>query len=252
MQKKESEVKGGKEAHGHNWVHFLVVLIIATVILLIFINGFSLGIGSAVSGGGSKKPDLVPYSPDMQYMYNLRLTDSKVLADFQVDASVVNVGYQRAKESVLKMGMETDGSTEGIRTAAFVVDVTGTWKNPQTRYYSISTLGTSIVIKVDPLKSNEAEHFGHYLQFLNVPVELPSPVIGTSSETRITFYSRADAYSEVSESDETNNYKSLSYIVHCLYDEKSPPPRPFCCVKRVDPLSTRYADVRYCEDFGIY
>lgn len=78
MQKKEAKAEESKESHRHNWAHIAVLIFIATVILLMFTNGFSLGAGSAVRGSGSKKPDLIATSVDLQNI-DKRLVKRKLL-----------------------------------------------------------------------------------------------------------------------------------------------------------------------------
>lgn len=248
MQKKEGKTKAIQKSQSPNWTLVLGVLIIAIVFLVLISNNFSSVSGSAVRGSGSKKPDLIPTKADMTGVTYEWGDNSTLLANMQVDAGVANIGSTRAKESILEVGMQGDYSLGGISTAAFVMYSIGTFQSATTSYYNIMSGSATIGIKVNPLQAGTGEFY--YVNFLNLPIRLP-PSNETAAETKFTFYSTADASSAISESNENNNYISRSYIVHCAYDTPSSP-NPFCCIKRVDPLSTRYANVRYCEDFGIY
>src|SRR3989338_899121 len=248
MSKKQDKTKGNQKSQRPNWTLVLVVSIIAVVFLVLISNNFSSSTGSVVRGGSQKKPDLIPNKADMTGVTYEWGENSVLLANIQVDAGVANIGSTRAKESVLEAGMQSDYSLEGISTAAFVIYSIGTFQSATTSYYHISSGSATIGIKVNPLQAGTGEYY--YVNFLNLPIRLPPPD-GTSAETKFNFQGIADASSVISESNENNNNINRSYIVHCAYD---PPgsPNPFCCIKRVDPLSTRYAGVRYCEDFGIY
>ena len=244
MQKKEDKIKGNKESHRYNWTPLIIIIITSAVILVIFTNDFSSSTGSAVRGG-SKKPDLVPYGSDMQIVSYTGYggNGTKLLANIQVGTGVGNIGTARAKESVLVAGMQGD-SVEGVTTTTFIVDITGTYRSAQTKFYSITNwYQSSIEIGVNALQPGTGE--GFTLLFMNVPIGLPS-LNGTPVETNFTLYNIVDASSVISESNENNNNLNRSYIVHCVRD-----PNLFCCVKRVDPLSTRYIYIRYCEDYGI-
>lgn len=242
MQKKEDN---RKESKAHNWTLVIVVLIISAVFLVIS-NDFSSLTGSAVRGGGSKKSDLVPYGSDIQNVYYERVGNSTILADIQVGIGVGNIGGARAKESVLEAGVQGE-SLEGVTTTAFVVYSIGSGQSAT--YYNIQEYGkSSIGIKVNPLLPGTGE--GYTVLFLNLPIGSP-PLDGTPLETKFTLYGIADASSVISESNENNNAISRGYIFHCAYDPVGSS-YPFCCVKRVDPLSTRYTGVLYCEDLRIY
>ena len=246
MQKKEDNANKSKV---HNWTLVLVVLIISAVFVVIISNDFSSVTGSAVRS--QKKPDLVPYGSDMQIVSYTGYggNGTKLLANIQVGTGVGNIGTARAKESVLVAGMQGD-SVEGVTTTTFIVDITGTYRSAQTKFYSITNwYQSSIEIGVNALQPGTGE--GFTLLFMNVPIGLPS-LNGTPVETKVTLYGIADASSVISESNENNNNINKSYIFHFAYWDPPVNSDLFCCVKRVDPLSTRYTDVRYCEDYRIY
>ena len=249
MQKKEDKTKGNKESHRYNWTPLIIIIITFAVILVIFTNDFSSSTGSAVRGGGSKKPDLVPYGADLQTLdYTGFRDNTTLLANIQEGVGVGNIGDLRAKESVLAAGMQGN-SVEGVTASAFILDVTGTYRSAQTKFYSIDNwFQSSIEIGVNPLQPGTGT--GYTILFMHLPIKLP-PLNGTTPvETNFTLYGIADASSVISESNENNNKLNRSYIVHCVRDN-TPPNYFFCCVKRVDPLSTRYVGIRYCEDYGI-
>ena len=248
MPKKESSKKDSKGIKPKNNTIILISFIVLIAIVMIISNGIPSGTGSAVRGGGSKKPDLVPYGSNLQSIEYKYGENSTLLARMQVGIGVGNVGGTRAKESILEAGVQGD-SLGGVKSAAFVLYTkdTNTFQSASTTYYNLAG-GISIGIIVNPLQAGTGEVYT--VHFMNIPIPLPL-LDGTPTEQKFTFYGIADATSVISESNENNNNLSRSYILRCAYD---PPgsPNPFCCVKRVDPLSTRYTGVRYCEDFGIY
>ena len=260
MPKKEAKAEESKESHKHNWLHFLVVLIIAIVILLIFTNGFSLGVGSAVRGGGSKLPDLIGNGAVLQYM-DKRLVNNSLLYNLQVGAGVANYGEARAKESVLRVGAMGDTLKDaGVLTTAFYLDATGKpIQSATTRYITKTNYDNTFVdISVDPLmpESGTGKYSEVYaVLFLGVPINMPS-TDGTVTETKFTFYSQADVSLVIKESNENNNNKENSYVFRCAYVSDSYNPsnlRVDCCVHRVDPLSVRSGGVNYyCEDYPSY
>lgn len=256
MPKKEAKAEESKQSHKHNWVHFLVVLIITTVILLVFTNGFSLGAGSVVRGSGSKKPDLIATSVDLQKI-DKSLVNDTLLFNMQVGASLANFGEARAKASVFRVGAKGD-NLENVITTVGYLDATGALvRSATTKYITITNYyGTFVDISVDPLmpisgtgKSSD----GYTVLFIKIPINMP-PTDGTVSETKFTFYSQADVTSVISESNENNNYKENGYIFRCAYLNYATNPYPSCCVHRVDPLSTTYTNIRgdYCEDYPPY
>ena len=260
MQKKEGNTQESKGKKAHNWTLVLVVLIIAIVILLVFTNGFSLGVGSAVRGGGSKKPDLIGTGAVLQYM-DKRLVNNSLLYNLQVGAGVANYGEARAKESVLRVGAIGDSLKDaGVLTTVFYADSTGKLITSATTRYITKTNydNTFVDISVDPLmpESGTGKYSDAYaVLFLGVPINMPS-TDGTVTETKFTFYSQADVSLVISESNENNNNKENSYVFRCAYVNDSYNPsnlRVDCCVHRVDPLSVRSGGVNYyCEDYPPY
>lgn len=256
MPKKEAKAEESKKNHRHNWLHFLVVLIIAVVFVVAISNNFSSGTGSAVRGGGSKKPDLIATSVDLQII-DKRLVNDTLLFNMQVGASLANFGEARAKASVFRVGAKGD-NLENVITTVGYLDATGALiRSATTKYITITNYyGAFVDISVDPLmpisgtgKSSD----GYTVLFIKVPINMP-PTDGTVSETKFTFYSQADVTSVISESNENNNYKENSYTFRCSYVSDSYNPsnlRVDCCVHRFDPLSTTYTNIRgnYCEDF---
>ena len=261
MQKKESEVKGVKETHKHNLVHFLVVLIIAIVILLIFTNGFSLGTAGAVrSGGGAKKsslPDLIASGATLQNVQK-KLIEGKLFFHIQEGMGVANMGGARSKASVLRAGIIGD-SLQNVRATVSYLDSTGKLvTSATTQYLTLTNNGAYIDIPVDPLMPYDKYKWGDNFAvlFLDVPINMPPPD-GTVTETRFTLFGDADVTKVVTESSEINNYIEQDYIFRCAFqndDLSVYPYAPTCCLHRVDPLTTRYImyGTYYCEDFPPY
>ena len=105
----KKEVKAEESKKNHNWVHFLVVLIIATVILLIFTNGFSLGTGSAVSSRQKSLPDLTPVVFDAELVSYGEYQSRDIIAYL----SIANIGTAKAIKPMPIVRVQWDSYFDG-------------------------------------------------------------------------------------------------------------------------------------------
>ncbi|MBI1935368.1 hypothetical protein HYS31_02910 [Candidatus Woesearchaeota archaeon] len=257
MQKKEAKAEESKGNKPHNWTAILVVLIIAIVFLLVFMNNYSSGTGSVVRGSGSKKPDLIASGATLQHVQK-KLIEDKLFFHLQEGVGVANMGGARSKASVLRAGITGD-SLQNVRATVSYLDSTGKLvTSATTQYLTLTNNGVYIDIPVDTLMPYDKYKWGdsYAVLFLDVPINMPPPD-GTVTETRFTLFGDADVTKVVTESDEINNYIEQGYIFRCAFqndDLSVYPYAPTCCLHRVDPLTTRYImyGTYYCEDFPPY
>ena len=261
MQKKESEAQN-KETYRHNWVHFLVVLIIAIVVLLIFTNGFFSGTAGAVrSGGGTKSyADLIPNGAVLQNIEK-KIIEGKLFFHIQEGVGVANMGTARSKASVLRAGIRSDSgnSLQNVRATVSYLDSTGKLvTSATTQFLTLTNNDAYIDIPIDSLMPYDKYKWGDSFSvlFLDVPINMPSPD-GAVTETKYTLFGDADATKVVTESNENNNHVENGYIIRCAFQDNdltTYPYAPTCCLHRVDSSSPRYImyGTYYCEDYPSY